>query len=61
MDDFWGNAIWSITPTLLVGLVFWFIMRAVIHADRNERKAYADIESAERARMGLPPEKKPGA
>lgn len=61
MDDFWGNAIWSITPTLLVGLVFWFIMRAVIHADRNERKAYADIESAERARMGLPPGEKPGA
>ena len=61
MDDFWGNAIWSITPTLLVGLVFWFIMRAVIHADRNERKAYSDLETAERARMGLPPADQPRA
>jgi hypothetical protein len=40
---------------VLVGLIFWFVMRSVIHADRNERKAYSQIEAAERARMGLPP------
>lgn len=56
MDEFWSNAVWSITPTLLVGLIFWFVMRAVLHADRNERKAYADIEAVERTRMGLPPQ-----
>jgi hypothetical protein len=55
MDEFWSNALWSVTPTVLVGLIFWFIMRSVIHADRNERKAYAQVEAAERARMGLPP------
>jgi flagellar biosynthesis/type III secretory pathway M-ring protein FliF/YscJ len=54
MDEFWSNALWSVTPTILVGLIFWFVMRSVIHADRNERKAYAQIEAAERARMGLP-------
>ena len=32
---------------LLVGLIFWFIMRSVIHADSNERKAYAQVEAAE--------------
>lgn len=63
MDEFWSNALWSVTPTVLVGLIFWFVMRSVIHADRNERKAYSQIEAAERARMGLPPaeESRPSA
>jgi hypothetical protein len=29
-------------------------MRAVIQADKQERKAYAAIEAKERARMGVP-------
>lgn len=46
-------------PTILVGLIFWFIIRAVMHADRTERKAYAAIEAEERARLDQPaPEKK---
>ena len=51
MDDFWANAIWSLAPTVLIGLIFWFVMRAVIHADRNERKAYSRIEAEERAKL----------
>ena len=50
MDDFWLNAIWSLAPTVLIGLVFWFVMRAVIRADRTERDAYARIEAEERAK-----------
>ena len=50
MDDFWLNAIWSLAPTVLIGLVFWFVMRAVIRADRSERDAYARIEAEERAK-----------
>lgn len=50
MDDFWANAIWSLAPTVLIGLIFWFVMRAVLNADRNERNAYAKIEAEERAR-----------
>ncbi len=38
MDEFWANAIWSLAPTVLIGLIFWFVMRAVIRADRSERK-----------------------
>ncbi len=50
MDDFWVNAIWSIAPTVLIGLLFWFVMRAVLRADRGERDAYARIEAEERAK-----------
>ena len=49
-QEFWSNAIFSIIPTLLVGLIFWFVMRAVIRADRTERDAYAKIEAEERAK-----------
>jgi hypothetical protein len=31
--------------------VFWFIMRAIIRSDRNERAAYAKIEAEERAKL----------
>ena len=50
MEYFW-NAVWSVTPTILVGLVFWFILWAVIRADRHERKALAKVEAEERARF----------
>jgi flagellar biosynthesis/type III secretory pathway M-ring protein FliF/YscJ len=50
MDDFWTNAIWSVAPTVLIGLMFWFVMRAVVRADRHERDAYARIEAEERAK-----------
>ena len=50
-QEFWSNAIFSIIPTLLVGLIFWFIMRAVIRSDRTERDAYAKIEAEERAKL----------
>lgn len=54
MDDFWANAIWSLAPTVLIGLIFWFVMRAILRADRTERAAYAQIEAEERAKLGLP-------
>ena len=53
MDNFWANALWSVAPTILVGLIFWLVMRSIIHADRTERKVYARIEAEERARLGL--------
>ena len=54
-QEFWSNALYSVTPTILVGLVFWFVLRAIIRGDRNERAAYAKIEAEERAKAGLPP------
>lgn len=49
MDSFWSNAFYSLAPTIGIGLLFWFVVRAIIHADRNERKAYAKVESELRA------------
>ena len=57
MDNFWFNAIFSVVPTIGIGLIFWFLMRAITHADRNERKIYARIEAEERAK--LPVHKEP--
>jgi len=53
-DDFWGNAVFSVTPTILLGLIFWFAMRAILRADRAEREAYTRIEAEERARLSEP-------
>ncbi|MBC7519109.1 MAG: hypothetical protein H7248_09585 [Microbacteriaceae bacterium] len=53
MQDFWQNALFSITPTILVGLIFWLVMRGILRADRTERKVYAQVEAEERAKRGL--------
>jgi hypothetical protein len=54
IENFWANALFSVTPTILVGLIFWFLMRAIIKADRNERRSYKEIERQERIKRGLP-------
>ncbi len=53
MDNYWVNAVFSVVPTLLVGAIFWLVMRSIIRMDRTERKVYARIEAEERARLGL--------
>lgn len=50
-QEFWSNALFSVTPTILVGLIFWFAFRAILRADRTERDAYAKIEAEERAKL----------
>lgn len=54
MDNFWLNALWSVTPTVLLGLLFWLIIRSILRSDRTERETYARMESEERAKRGLP-------
>lgn len=54
MDDFWSGVVWSLAPTVIVGLLFWAVMRAIVRADRTERKAYSRLEAQERARRGMP-------
>ncbi len=49
-EDFWGNAIFSVVPTLLFGVLFWFVFRSIIRADRTERDVAAKIEAEERAK-----------
>ena len=55
MNDVISGIVWALAPTILVGLLFWAIMRAIVRADRNERKAYSRLEAEERARRGLAP------
>jgi len=54
IENFWANALFSVTPTILIGLIFWFIMRAILSADRGERESYKKLEREERAKRGLP-------
>lgn len=55
MDSFWSAVVWSILPTLVVTIVFFFVLRGIIRFDRTERKVHARIEAEERAARGLPP------
>lgn len=55
IQDFWANAAFSITPTLMVGLIFWLVMFSIFRADRTERKKFSEMEAEERARRGLAP------
>jgi predicted permease len=50
IENFWANALYSLAPTVLVGLIFWFVMYNIFRADRNERNVYAKIEAEERAK-----------
>ena len=53
IENFWLNAAYSVTPTILIGLVFWFVMRSILRADRDERESYSKIEQEEREKRGL--------
>jgi hypothetical protein len=41
----------ALTPPILVGGIFWVVMRAILRADRTERKVYAKIEAEETAKF----------
>ncbi len=47
----WNEGLWAIVPTICVGLIFWFVMRAILRGDRTEREAQARIEAEEDARL----------
>jgi len=54
MDNWWMNALWSITPTVLIGLFFFMVLRLILRADRTERRIFREMENEERAKAGLP-------
>lgn len=55
IQNYWLNALYSVVPTILIGLIFWMVLRAIIRGDRTERRIYAKIEAEEREKLGLPP------
>lgn len=58
-QEFWTNAIFSVVPTIAVGLIFWFVMAAIMRSDRTERNSYAKIEAQERAKAAARVESTP--
>ena len=54
-ESWWGNAIFSLVPTIVLGLIFWMVLRMIIKGDRTARREYDRIEAEERAKLGLPP------
>ena len=54
MDNYWVAVVWSLLPTTVVSIVFFYVVRSVIRMDRTERRSYAKIEAQERARRGMP-------
>lgn len=54
-QEYWANFVFSLVPTIVIGLGFWYILRAVIRSDRREREVAARIDAEEREKAGLPP------
>lgn len=48
MDNFW-TYFEVLAPSIGVGLIFWFAIRAIFRADRNERAAEAQVREEEAA------------
>ncbi len=51
MTQGYWSVIYALAPTILLGIVFWVVMRSILRADRTERKVYSEIEAEERARL----------
>lgn len=50
-QEWWLNALWSVTPTIIIGILFGLIIYAAINADRKIRRERADVELQERERF----------
>lgn len=43
-------ALAALLPSIGVGVIFWYVMRALVNADRTERAALARMDAEEAAR-----------
>lgn len=46
--DNWGGVLAALLPSVGVGVIFWFSIRAIVNADRRERQELARLESQAR-------------
>ena len=44
-------------PSIVVGLLFWFAMKAIFNADKSERQAEARAQAEAEARAATPAER----
>jgi len=54
VENYWVAVFWTLLPTVVVSLLFFYILRSILRADRTERRAYDRIEAEQRAKRGLP-------
>lgn len=47
----WQPIAAGIIPSIAVGLIFWYSLRAILRADRNERAALAAADAARDAEL----------
>lgn len=47
MNGFWLG-VGALVPSVGIGLIFWYVLRVVIQADRRERNALAELDEEER-------------
>jgi len=45
-----ADALISLIPPALVGVLFWIMLRSILRADQKERDTYREIEAEERAK-----------
>ena len=45
------DAFISLIPPILVGVIFYIMMRSILRADSKERSVYAEIEAEERSKQ----------
>jgi hypothetical protein len=45
-----GDILLSMVPPILVGIIFYVVMRSIFRADSTERKIYSKMEAEERAK-----------
>ncbi|GAA4626895.1 hypothetical protein [Cellulomonas oligotrophica] len=46
--DGWGAVAAAVLPSIGVGLIFWYAMRALVNADRREREEIARMDAQAR-------------
>ncbi|WP_201614421.1 hypothetical protein [Gulosibacter hominis] len=51
IENWWLNALWSVTPTIVIGALFGLIIYAALNADRKARLERGRVEAEERARF----------
>jgi C4-dicarboxylate-specific signal transduction histidine kinase len=54
MKAFWdvvGPYVEVMLPTIVVALIFWYVMKAIFNADRREREAERKVEQEADARV----------
>ncbi|WP_311477357.1 hypothetical protein [uncultured Gulosibacter sp.] len=51
IENWWLNALWSVTPTIVIGALFGLIIYAALNADRKARVERSRVEQEERARF----------